>query len=105
MSFADGFTKGFGLIQDAKNSAREAELRQQQLDDTAAYRNQMLGLEQANMEADNKYRSDTLAEQKRANQAAEQAAALAAENQQKNTAAQLEINKTNPQQTLHEKSG
>lgn len=93
MSFADGFTKGFGLIQDAKNSAREAELRQQQLDDTAAYRNQMLGLEQANMEADNKYRSDTLAEQKRANQAAEEAAALAAENQQKNTAAQLEINK------------
>lgn len=100
MSFADGFTKGFGLIQDAKNSAREAELRQQQLDDTAAYRNQMLGLEQANMEADNKYRSDTLAEQKRANQAAEEAAALAAENQQKNTAAQLDINKNKSQADL-----
>jgi len=100
MSFADGFTKGFGLIQDAKNSAREAELRQQQLDDTAAYRNQMLGLEQANMEADNTYRSDTLAEQKRANQAAEEAAALAAENQQNNTAAQLEINKNKSQADL-----
>lgn len=100
MSFADGFTKGFGLIQDAKNSAREAELRQQQLDDTAAYRNQMLGLEQANMEADNKYRSDTLAEQKRANLAAEEAAALAAENQQTNTAAQLEINKNKSQADL-----
>ena len=89
MSFADGFTKGFGLIQDAKNSAREAELRQQQLDDTNAYRQGMLGLERANMEAENKYRTDSLAEQKRANQVQEEADALLAENQQTNMESRL----------------
>ena len=100
MSFADGFTKGFGLIQDAKNSAREAELRQQQLDDTNAYRQGMLGLQRENNAAENQYRADTLAEQKRANQAAEEAAALLAENQQKNAAAQLRINENKSKRDL-----
>lgn len=100
MSFADGFTKGFGLIQDAKNSAREAELRQQQLDDTNAYRQGMLSLQRENNAAENKYRADTLAETKRANQAAEEAAALLAQNQQENTAAQLRINENKSQRDL-----
>lgn len=91
MSFADGFTKGFGLIQDAKNSAREAELRQQQLDDAKAYREGMLGLQRDENEAANKFRSETLAEQIRANKVQEDAAALAAENQQTNTASRLQI--------------
>lgn len=89
MSFADGFTKGFGLIQDAKNSAREAELRQQQLDDTNAYRQGMLGLQQADNEAANKFRTDTLAEQIRANKVQEEADTLLASNQQTNTESRL----------------
>lgn len=89
MSFADGFTKGFGLIQDAKNSAREAELRQQQLDDTNAYRQGMLGLTQAENEAANEYRTDSLAEEIRANKEREKAAAKLAENQQTNMESRL----------------
>ena len=89
MSFADGFTKGFGLIQDAKNSAREAELRQQQLDDTNAYRQGMLGLQRDENEAANTFRSETLAEQKRTNKAQEEADALLASNQQTNMESRL----------------
>lgn len=100
MSFADGFTKGFGLIQDVKNSAREAELRQQQLDDTNAYRQGMLGLEQANMEAENKYRTDTLAETKRANKAQEEADALLASNQQTNMESRLRTDETRSEADL-----
>ena len=93
MSFADGFTKGFGLIQDAKNSNREAELRQQQLDDTSAYRQGMLALQQQSNADDSQYRSDSLSETIRSNKAQEDAAATLADNQQLNTESQLEINK------------
>lgn len=72
MSFADGFQKGFGLIQKTINDDRDAKIREKQLADNAAYRNEQLDLsrernrmtEDAN-EAAQKYRDDSLAEQKR----------------------------------------
>lgn len=83
MSFADGFTQGFGLIQNAKNSARENELRQQQLDDANKYRMDSLQLEREQNAFSRGIQQQELNELIRQGEVADAEAAAAAEERRK----------------------
>lgn len=65
MSIAQGIATGYNLVQGTKQFNENARLREQQLADNAAYREQSLGLQRQQIEDLAQYRADNLALQEK----------------------------------------
>ena len=65
MSIAQGIATGYNLVQGTKQFNENARLREKQLADNAAYREQSLGLQQQQIQDLAQYRADNLALQEK----------------------------------------